>query len=72
MSLKRQPISTILPAIIISLPFAATSDAYLDPGTSGMIIQMVIAGLVGGLFAVKIFWNRIKAFFTNLVSKGTK
>jgi len=42
--------------------------AYLDPGTGSYIFQLLIAGLLGGLLAVKIFWASIKKFFLNLFS----
>jgi hypothetical protein len=38
--------------------------AYLDPGTGAMVFQMLIAGLVGGLFAIKMFWRNITGFFS--------
>ena len=37
--------------------------AYLDPGTGSFILQMMIAGLVGGGFAIKLCWRRIVGFF---------
>ncbi|MCK4396886.1 hypothetical protein KAW96_09895 [candidate division WOR-3 bacterium] len=46
--------------------------AYLDPGTGSFIFQLIIAALLGGLFAIKIFWKRIKTFLKNLFSKGKK
>ena len=46
--------------------------AYIDPGTGSLVLQIIIAGLCGGLFVVKIFWNQIKTFFKNLFSKGNK
>jgi len=42
--------------------------AYLDPGTGSYIFQLLIAGLLGGLLAVKIFWSSIKKFLINLFS----
>jgi len=42
--------------------------AYLDPGTGSYIFQLLIAGLLGGLLAIKIFWSSIKKFFLNLFS----
>ncbi len=36
--------------------------AYIDPGTGSYIIQLVVAGIFGGLFAIKIFWKKIKVF----------
>jgi len=38
--------------------------SYIGAGTGSLIIQIVIAALLGGLFALKIYWRRIKAFFT--------
>jgi hypothetical protein len=38
--------------------------AYIDPGTGSFVIQGIIAAVVGGGFAIKMFWHRIKAFFT--------
>jgi len=46
--------------------FAQDSYAYLDPGTGSYIFQVFIAGILGGLFAVKMFWQKIKDFFRNL------
>jgi hypothetical protein len=43
--------------------------AYLDPGTGAMIIQALIAGIVGAGFAVKLFWANIQCFFMKLFGK---
>ena len=43
--------------------------AYLDPGTGSFFFQMIIAALLGGLFAVKLFWNGIRLFFKKLFSR---
>ena len=37
--------------------------AYLDPGAGSILIQAIVAGVLGGLFAIKLFWKRIVAFF---------
>lgn len=44
--------------------------AYLDPGTGSYLLQLLLAGLLGGLLAVKMFWRNLKAFFSNLFSKN--
>ena len=43
--------------------------AYLDPGTGAMMIQALIAGVVGVGFAVKLFWTSIKGFCLKLFGK---
>ncbi|MCB9262749.1 MAG: hypothetical protein H6607_10275 [Flavobacteriales bacterium] len=37
--------------------------AYLDPGSGSQILQMLVAGLIGGAYAIKIYWHRILNFF---------
>ncbi|KAF0107088.1 MAG: hypothetical protein FD147_2453 [Chloroflexi bacterium] len=38
---------------------------YLDPGSGSLLIQLLAAGLLGGIgILLKMFWGRIKAFFT--------
>jgi hypothetical protein len=41
------------------------AHAYLDPGSGSYMIQMLIAGAVGGSLFVKTFWVKIK----NLLGK---
>lgn len=54
--------------LIISV-FPTGSYAYLDPGTGSYIFQLLIAGAIGGLFTLKIYWNKITAYFKNIFSK---
>jgi hypothetical protein len=37
--------------------------AYLDPGSGSFLIQLLIAGLVGAGFAIKLSWKKIKRLF---------
>jgi hypothetical protein len=36
------------------------AHAYLDPGTGSMVIQAVIAGVVGALALGRLYWTRLK------------
>jgi hypothetical protein len=40
-----------------------TKDAYLDPGSGSYLLQLLIAGLLGGMFAIRASWGKIKNFF---------
>lgn len=42
---------------------------YLDPGAGSYVMQLLIAFLVGSLFAVKLSWRKIVDFFKRLFSK---
>jgi len=37
--------------------------AYLDPGTGSILIQLILAGLLGVGVAIRIFWDKIKGLF---------
>jgi len=54
-----------LAGLSVAIPFVLTKPAYayLDPGTMGMILQLMVGAVVGGLVAIKIYWYRLKAFF---------
>ncbi|HNR02860.1 MAG TPA: hypothetical protein PKK59_10025 [Anaerolineaceae bacterium] len=37
---------------------------YLDPGSGSLLVQLLAAGLLGGIgILLKMFWGRLKAFF---------
>lgn len=48
------------------------AHAYLDPGTGSYILQLVMAAALGGAFALKLSWSRIKYFVHSRFSSGKK
>lgn len=46
------------------LLFQAPAHAYIDAGSGSYIFQVLIGVLVGGAVAIKVFWQKIFAFFT--------
>lgn len=38
-------------------------NAYLDPGSGSIILQMILAGLLGIGVVVKVFWKKIVGLF---------
>jgi hypothetical protein len=50
--------------IITSLVPHLALIAYLDPGSGSLILQLLIAGLMGAGLLVKVFWKKIKALFS--------
>jgi hypothetical protein len=46
------------------LALAPPAHAYIDPGTGSYVFQILIAAVVGAAFSIKLFWRRIKGFFT--------
>jgi hypothetical protein len=69
MLLKRLLITCLL-VVSLYLAFPPFAYAYLDPGTGSYVFQLLIAGLVGLGFLIKVYWSKIKLFLTRLFSKG--
>jgi len=57
---------------VIFFAFPARVFAYIDPGTGSYLLQILLAGLFGGLLFLRIFWKKVKAFFTGLFAKKLK
>lgn len=62
--MKKIVFSGITLGLLGGVLFPSTAHAYIDPGTGSLIYQLLIAALVGGLFALKVFWQRLKKFFS--------
>ncbi|HEY9032683.1 MAG TPA: hypothetical protein VIN71_01995 [Pseudomonadales bacterium] len=63
------PAANQLGIFIILASFATPAMAYLDPGAGSFVLQMLIAGIVGALFTIKLYWYRFKAFVAGLFGK---
>jgi hypothetical protein len=49
--------------IMLVSSFDGTLYAYLDPGTGSIVIQAVIAGIVGALAIVRLYWHKLRSIF---------
>jgi hypothetical protein len=60
------PVHLIQKALETSLPEIArfAPRAYLDPGSGSILLQLLVAGILGGLFAARAFWGRLRAKLT--------
>lgn len=54
-------------AFILLVVTAPGAMAYLDPGTGAAVWQFLAASFLGLLFALKVFWRRITAFFRRVL-----
>lgn len=61
-------VCTFLYFFILITFFPINAYAYLDPGTGGLIIQALIASLVG----IGVFFKKIKNKFLRLFKKEIK
>ena len=66
--MKKVTIITITLIFVLCFP----AYAYLDPGTGSYFIQIIIATLLGAMYAIKHYWYKIKLFCIDLLSKFKK
>lgn len=57
----------LLGVAVFLLPSHA--HAYIDPGTGGLIIQIVAGGIAGSLVILRLYWGRVKAVFSRQPEK---
>jgi len=49
--------------LIVFLGFPGRAEAYFDPGTGSIVLQVVAGGLIAAIGVTKAYWHRIKSIF---------
>ncbi|MDP7201319.1 MAG: hypothetical protein QGI50_10255 [Dehalococcoidia bacterium] len=58
--------------LIVASTLAATTHtvyAYMDPGTGSMVLQILLATLLGSIFMIKTFWHRLTGILARLLAR---
>jgi hypothetical protein len=50
---------------ILVLFLSTDARAYIDPSSGSYFFQFLLAGLLGVVFSIKVFWRRITGLFKN-------
>lgn len=58
------PCSLALALAMLCFAWPGTAQAYLDPLTGSVLIQALVGTVLGAMFAAKVYWRKIKAYFT--------
>ena len=43
---------------------AGPAHAYLDPGTGGMLLQLLLGGFAAALVVLRLYWHSFKAWLS--------
>lgn len=54
---------------IFFLFFTKPAFAYLDPGTGSYVLQLLLGGLFGLLYLIKMKWRKIKHIILNILTR---
>ncbi len=62
---RHRPVAGLLFAVVFvaALEPGQSAQAYLDPGTGAIILQMLLGGVAGALVILKLYWHRFTSFF---------
>jgi hypothetical protein len=52
-------ISAVLSLAVIAFFMAHPAYAYVDPGTGGMLAQLLTGGIAGLLVLCRLYWSRL-------------
>jgi len=58
--------------IVAACLLAGTGPAHadLDPTTENILLQGLLAGIAGIVVVLRLYWERLKAFFRSLLGKA--
>ena len=70
MSQDRNRAAVLFAGVLVVSALTGAAHGYLDPGSWSYLWQLLIGGMLGGLFAVKLYWTKIKAFFYSHFAKA--
>ena len=59
-SMKKAPLLIVLYLVCMS---ETRVDAYLDPGSGSMLVQLLLGGVAGAAVIMKLGWERFKDMF---------
>lgn len=62
----------LVSAVVLILLWADDAHAYIDPSTGSFLFQILLAGLLGALFTLKMFWKRVSLFLATLFSRSKR
>ena len=58
--------------LFFSSLYLKNAQAYLDPGSSNLILQIIIAAFASAFVTIKIYWIKIKNFFYKINKEKKK
>lgn len=47
---------------VVAVLVPTEAHAYIDPGTGSYVVQAIVAAVAGGAMALRMYWDRVKAF----------
>jgi hypothetical protein len=55
-------LKTLALCLLICLTFPSVALAYVDPGSGSLLLQVLIAGILGFAFTARLYWGKLTRF----------
>jgi hypothetical protein len=49
--------------ILLLIGFPTRAEAYLDPGTGSIVLQVAIGGILAAMATTRLYWKRLRSLF---------
>ena len=66
---KRQIFPLVGIVLLLLMVTERPAEAYIDPGTASYVFQMIAGAVLGGVFLLRTYWNRIVTAVRSMVSR---
>jgi len=61
-------IKVLMTSLCMIVLMTESAWAYLDPGTGSLILQSLIAGVAGAMVVGRLYWEKLKVYFSSIFS----
>lgn len=62
--MRTRHLGALAAVALLSVLAPRAAYAYLDPATGSAVLQVLVGGVMGGLYLVKRYWRQLKARVT--------
>ena len=66
----KAPVFPLMSIVLLLLVISERpAEAYIDPGTASYVFQVIAGAILGGVFLLRTYWNRVVTTVRSLVSR---
>jgi hypothetical protein len=58
--------------LFLLLAHSVNAEAYLDPGTGSMMLQVILGGIAAIGVALKLYWHKLRVFLGGGKKEGAE
>ena len=59
----------VLLIVLVTLLFPARAEAYIDPSTGSLVLQVVVGALLSALYFIKLYWAKIRTAVRRVIKR---